>query len=148
MHHHSTNRNPYLEESLQELASSCQRAASHLETIAPDAPVPSTLQERLRLLLIASGTRLLPNEVWGTRPEGARDPSHFRELLLAQHRQRLRENRYRTLALAADHHLGANSHNWLRDTTLDGRPLYDEAMASEEGLLAALRAIELAGRNG
>lgn len=148
MQSHPTNRNPYLDESLQELASSCHRAASHLETIAPDAPVPSTLQERLRLLLIASGTRLLPNEVWGTRPEAGRDPSDFRELLLAQHQQRLRENRYRTLALAADHYLGHNSHNWLRDATLDGRRLYDNALATEEGLLEALRAVELAGRKG
>lgn len=132
--------NPYLDEPLAELSASCHKAAAHLQGTSPASP----MQERLSLLLIAAGTRLLPTEVWGSRPESARDSRQFDELLADQHQQRLREIRYRTLALAAEHYLGQRAHNWLRDARIEGLRLYDVALASEQGLQQALSAVKSA----
>lgn len=134
--------NPFITASSDNLAKACSSAASDLSANRPRTRDERLeLAERVRLLLIAAAHRIAPSGTWFSRPEAVRHDRDFMSSLNADHAQRLRENRYRTLSLAAEHYLAASAHNWLRDTRLDGQPLYYLALSSEDGLARALAAI-------
>jgi hypothetical protein len=134
--------NPFITASSDHLAKACSAAASDLSANRPRTREERLeLSERVRLLLIAAAHRIAPSGSWFSRPEASRHDRDFMSSLNADHAQRLREARYRTLALAAEHHLGHSAHNWMRDATIDGARLYDVALASESGLDQALSAV-------
>lgn len=139
-------RNPYLDLPLDQLAAACQAAATYLGDDRP--ALPADAAGRMRLLLIAAGARLAPGEVWGTQPKDTRDPREFAEKLEQAHARALVLARFRALALAADHYLGAGADAWIRDAQLDGRRAYDIALESEAGLAKAISAMSTAQSGG
>lgn len=117
------SRNPYLDTPSEQLAQACARAAEDLVANRPRSREERLeLGDRVRSLLLASALRLAPAGSWFSRPEARRHDRDFMSSLTDDHTQRLRENRYRSLSLAAEHYLAASAHNWLRDTRLDGSP--------------------------
>lgn len=134
------SKNPYLDVSSDQLARACSKAAHDVSANVPrDRQQRLELAERVRLLLMAAALRIVPAGSWFARPEVARRPDDFFPSLRADHLQRLRELRYRVLLQAAEHRLGAGAHNWIRDASRGADRVYDLALASEQGLEAALQ---------
>jgi hypothetical protein len=135
--------NPFTTVTSDHLAKACSNAAADLSANRPRTREERLeLAERVRLVLMAAAQRISPAGSWFSRPDTARQDRDFMASLKADHLQRLRELRYRALLAAAEHTLGAGAHAWIRDSLLDGERLYERALASEQGLDAALGALE------
>lgn len=143
-------QNTFLSASSHQLAHAFTHAAQDLsEHRSRSREERRELVERIRLLLLAGALRITPTGSWFARPEVARRPDDFLDALRSDHTQRLRELRFQALRQAAEYRLGAGAHNWLRDASRGPDRICDLALASENGLEAALEDLsQMAARNG
>ena len=134
--------------SLGELYEACQVRASTLLGLdrGRDTRERTNLAEDTAHLLLAVAPALVKDDqVLGTPAKAIfLGSEEFLPAFLTAHEFELRQVRYRTLIAASDLAYGRRAEQWLREGTLsDGEPVYDLAIASEQGLALVLAHLEL-----
>jgi len=132
--------NPYLSYTLGRLAEACMKAAVALEsTRARSGAGWKRLDERLRLLLIATGHRLNPDFFRShTHDDGSFDS--LRDAALAWVEHRARETRYLVISHAAERVLGGRGKAWVTHGQVGDPPVlvHELALRDDAGLRASL----------
>lgn len=125
-------------------ASSLQRLGEGFATLTP-AERDNLARDTALLLLAVAPTLASGEYVPGTPTKAILEGSEdFLPAFLTAYEAHLREFRYRTLVTASDLAYGGRADRWRQEGTIDGQPVYDLAIGSEEGLALVLAHLEQA----
>lgn len=145
--------NPYMDWSLGRLYEACQARAGELLNPPPG---PRTAEQRRALaldtahLLMAVAARVHVSEHVPGSPEQAmaNTPSRLSRVYGEYFEHLTARARYVTLMRACNYVHGDRAERWRQETTLDGLPVTQLAMASDEGLRRVLEHLEKVSHEG
>lgn len=145
--------NPYMDRSLGRLYEACQARAGEL---LDPPPGPRTAEQRRALaldtahLLMAVAARVHVSEHVPGSPEQAmaNAPSRLAKVYGEYFEHLAARARYATLMRACNYVHGDRAERWRQETTLDGLPVTQLAMASDEGLRRVLEHLEEISHEG
>lgn len=148
-----TPRNPYVDASMRELWQACQDRAGELMRPHNGTRTPEQRQalalDTAHLLLVLANEIKTGAFVANAPEKDLQNPgADFVAVFMRHHEDDGTGLRYRTLTRAADYVMGGERHHWLRTAELDGKKLYEVAIASDEGLRCALEVLAATRRVG